>query len=679
MPRHRTLTGRSERQRRRNIYSRESQNDNRPNANLNSVNSIQNDEIILRDTFKCALNVIPRNFNTFDCGLMHLQCRFCNAKHFESEVTLGERTAFTSCCHKGKAILPALSQNEYFKSLYDGLTSNEPSIKRKSKNYFENIRKYNSSFAMVSSEAKISDTVTRGVYHFKIHDVFYHRSGPMTAGYGRSPCYAQLYFYDVDTAVNYRLREHYNQTCNNNIMREISLELERINPFVRSFIAMKDHCQRVENQNKEICMLIKVNRDLDLRRYNDAVQTDVAVIFSTVDGEPPFERNMVSFSKVNGTIKNISVLDSSLDPLAYPLLFPNGDTGWHINISHNVPTTSNSRAPRNKLTMLQYAAYRLAIREDFSMLHHSQKLFLQWIVDMYVRIEGTRLHFIRQNQTSLRSEVYNNLTDYLELNPNANNVGRRVILPSSFNGSPRNMYQNYLDAMSIVQHFGKPSLFITMTCNPSWPEIVSNIGVGESANFRPDIVVRVFKSKLKALIEGLTLKKIFGKVEALIYTIEFQKRGLPHAHILLSLNEQDKIVNATDIDKVVSAEIPNIQTHPTLHEYVVKHMMHGPCGVLNPNSVCMRDGKCTKDYPKRFNEFTCESLNGYPLYRRRDNGINAEVRGSCLDNRYVVPYNPYLLAKFNCHINVEVCTTVKSVKYIYKYVYKGYDLSLIHI
>ena len=63
--------------------------------------------------------------------------------------------------------------------------------------------------------------------------------------------------------------------------------MERINPFVLSFIAMKDHCQRVENQNKEICMLIKVNRDLDLRRYNDTVQTDVAVIFSTVDGEPP--------------------------------------------------------------------------------------------------------------------------------------------------------------------------------------------------------------------------------------------------------------------------------------------------------------------------------------------------------------------------------------------------------
>ena len=68
----------------------------------------------------------------------------------------------------------------------------------------------------------------------------------------------------------------------------------------------------------------KVNHDLDLCRFNDAVQTDAAVIFSTVNGEPPFERSMISFSKVNGIIKNISVLDSSLDPLAYLLLFPNG-------------------------------------------------------------------------------------------------------------------------------------------------------------------------------------------------------------------------------------------------------------------------------------------------------------------------------------------------------------------
>lgn len=44
-----------------------------------------------------------------------------------------------------------------------------------------------------------------------------------------------------------------------------------------------------------------------------------------------------------------------------------------------------------------------------------------------------------------------------------------------------------------------------------------------------------------------------------------------------------------------------------------------------------------------------------------------------LNNRWVVPYNPYLLARFDCHINVEVCSTIKAVKYLYKYIYKGHD------
>ena len=73
---------------------------------------------------------------------------------------------------------------------------------------------------------------------------------------------------------------------------------------------------------------------------------------------------------------------------------------------------------------------------------------------------------------------------------------------------------------------------------------------------------------------------------------------MPHAHILLTLNEQDIIVNAIDIDEVVSTEIPYIQTHPTLHEYVVKHMMHSPCRILNPNSICMRDEKMYKRLTK---------------------------------------------------------------------------------
>ncbi|GBM09784.1 hypothetical protein AVEN_101822-1 [Araneus ventricosus] len=62
----------------------------------------------------------------------------------------------------------------------------------------------------------------------------------------------------------------------------------------------------------------------------------------------------------------------------------------------------------------------------------------------------------------------------------------------------------------------------------------------------------------------------------------------------------------------------------------------------------------------------------YPLYRRCPSDTTF-VRGREMDNRFVVPYNPYLLLKYNAHINVEVCTSLRAVKYIYKYIYKGFD------
>ena len=86
-----------------------------------------------------------------------------------------------------------------------------------------------------------------------------------------------------------------------------------------------------------------------------------------------------------------------------------------------------------------------------------------------------------------------------------------------------------------------------------------------------------------------------------------------------------------------------------------------------------KNGMCRSHYPKTYIHETSYGENSYPKYRRRNNNKNVKVRGHYLDNRWVVPYNPYLLAKFDCHINVEVCSTIKPVKYLYKYVYKGHD------
>lgn len=86
---------------------------------------------------------------------------------------------------------------------------------------------------------------------------------------------------------------------------------------------------------------------------------------------------------------------------------------------------------------------------------------------------------------------------------------------------------------------------------------------------------------------------------AVVYTIEFQKRGLPHAHILLWIDRQDRNMSVNDIDEVISAEIPDKELNPELYNAVSDYMVHGPCGPLNTTSPCMHDGKkCSKEVSK---------------------------------------------------------------------------------
>ena len=93
--------------------------------------------------------------------------------------------------------------------------------------------------------------------------------------------------------------------------------------------------------------------------------------------------------------------------------------------------------------------------------------------------------------------------------------------------------------MSIVRKFGKPDLFITFTCNPRWEEITSALSLDKKARDRPELNVRVFRLKLKELLSDLIKRQVFGKPLAHVYTIEFEKRRLPHAHILVILADED--------------------------------------------------------------------------------------------------------------------------------------------
>ena len=47
-----------------------------------------------------------------------------------------------------------------------------------------------------------------------------------------------------------------------------------------------------------------------------------------------------------------------------------------------------------------------------------------------------------------------------------------------------------------------------------------------------------------------------------LYVMEFQKRGLPHIHVLVWLKEQTRDVSGSTIDRSVSAEIPDVHVDP---------------------------------------------------------------------------------------------------------------------
>ena len=145
--------------------------------------------------------------------------------------------------------------------------------------------------------------------------------------------------------------------------------------------------------------------------------------------------------------------------------------------------------------------------------------------------------YLWNNQSTLWAELFQGLADVIQSSDrpiDGSQIGKKIILPSSFTGDARYQHQLYQDAMAIVHWFGKPGLFITFTCNPRWKEIIDNLLEQQSPEHRPDIVSRVFKLKLQALLHDIYYgpAQVLGKLIALIYVIEWQKRGPPHAHIL---------------------------------------------------------------------------------------------------------------------------------------------------
>jgi hypothetical protein len=150
-------------------------------------------------------------------------------------------------------------------------------------------------------------------------------------------------------------------------------------------------------------------------------------------------------------------------------------------------------------------------------------------------------------------------------------------------------------------------------------------------------------------------------------------------HALFIVRPEDKPTTPAIIDTKISAQFPDAETDLEYFQFVTKHMIHGPCGHLNPGHYCMNAGECRFDYPKRLQDVTTIPADGYTQLARPF-GRSVKISDSFVaDNSWVVPHNKFLLCKYNAHINVECSASVTVVKYMFSYVYKGTKTATAHV
>ncbi|GKC64429.1 putative PIF1 DNA helicase/replication protein A1-like protein, partial [Tanacetum coccineum] len=465
-----------------------------------------------------------------DHGDPTFACKSYGALLWHSETLRGAaNTSFESysiSCSRGKVTL-GTELKEPPELLKDLIKNEHP----KSASFIDNIRRYNSMFAFTSmaGHQDTSVNVGRGPYCYRLHGENYHLAGSLLPKTGKPAKFAQLYIYDTENEITNRIKAVSKEASTSSNKHEIDFQLttdirdmlDSINPLVKDFRMAGERIKSSDDKNLKLKLI--GTRKRDGRDYNLPTASEVAALIVGDFDSTKNKRDIILHCQ-DGDLMRISELHPSYLAMQYPLFFPYAEDGYRTDIFHYGVTDYDEKKIKERA-----------------------RLFQQFLMDGYTMIEAERISFNRKKQKDLRSETYFKLAKLAD-DPNSGVQlrGKKVLLPSSFTGSPR----------------------------------------GLKSEDQPDIVTRVFKIKLDSLMKDLKDGRIFGRVKGAVYTIKFQKRGLSHCHILLWLETKDKITTTAKIDKYISAEIPNKDEDPDLYQIVTDHMMHGPCGPENPSCPC---------------------------------------------------------------------------------------------
>mmetsp|Transcript_13935 Transcript_13935/g.25807 ORF Transcript_13935/g.25807 Transcript_13935/m.25807 type:complete len:491 (-) Transcript_13935:4232-5704(-) len=394
-----------------------------------------------------TLNENNAIYTTHELPEMNVTCTHCGALRFKSETD-------KFCCGKGKTRIPP----------WPNLPPALHSLFTENAHFKRNIRRYNQYFSFVSNGLKLDRDLANmreGVYSYRVHGELYHLMGSLLPQDDNAPTFSQIYMYDPDFQVE-RRQQLMGPTVDPDILRTITDLLHQHNPFVRLY-------QQARHTRANEYRIAFRAEGVDMRRYNAPQVSEVGAIL--VDNEEGGHRDIV-VRRHDASLFRISETHPSCEPLSYPLLKPFGTPGWTERLT--------SHTGSRQVTMRQAAVYHLMVRDvnlNQNPLHISGRLFQQWCVEKFCSWEQQNLRYLRHHQQEIRAERYSVVADAVNHPglPPGQTLGRAIILPATFTGSPRAMRKRYHDSMAIVRKKGKADLFITITCNPTWPEISRNL------------------------------------------------------------------------------------------------------------------------------------------------------------------------------------------------------------
>jgi hypothetical protein len=292
-------------------------------------------------------------------GPLNTECHHCQAVHFKNELK-------SMCCQNGKlSHLSVQNGPENFpialKNLFVGTDA-------KSKNFHEFIRQYNNANAFASMGAKIEDIPGNGTYCFKISGEIYHRTSEniqidttlhqnSVQGLIHLPSYTELYVYDTDTSIEIRMTNPANVQCLRANMITINAVLNEVSHAscyrkLREIYEKELYNARIIGTSmKKVTLIFTRNLHDDQRIYNaPRTSDDVAIVYvADRDGNIPAGLDFAVQPSNSNTLKRINMLSKHLDPMIFPVFFPNGDFGWTTNMSHNIDHATNAR---NRVTVL---------------------------------------------------------------------------------------------------------------------------------------------------------------------------------------------------------------------------------------------------------------------------------------------------------------------------------------